>query len=68
MTPLRAVLDANAAFTTFATEYIQRVHPAAENFDVTPALMDEFQTQISARNIRPGLRNGPANGIGSGTG
>jgi carboxyl-terminal processing protease len=55
MTPLRAFLDANAAFTSFATEYIQRVHPAVENFDVTPALMDEFQTQLSARNVRPGL-------------
>jgi len=55
MTQLRAVLDATGSFTTFATEYVQRVRSIQENFEVTPAILDEFQTMLSARNIRPGL-------------
>jgi carboxyl-terminal processing protease len=26
-----------------------------ENFEVTPAILDEFQSMLSSRNIRPGL-------------
>ena len=55
MTRLRAVLDASGAFTTFATEYTQRVKNIDANFEITPALVDEFQGFLSARNIRPGL-------------
>jgi carboxyl-terminal processing protease len=55
MTRLRAVLDGSGAFTTFATEYTQRVKGIDANFEVTPALMDELQAFLSARNIRPGL-------------
>jgi carboxyl-terminal processing protease len=55
MTRFRAVLDATGAFTTFATEYTQRVRTISKDFDVSPALLDEFQTFLSARNIRPGL-------------
>ena len=55
MTQLRAVLDATGSFTTFATEYVQRARSIPENFEVTPAILDEFQTMLSARNIRPGL-------------
>jgi carboxyl-terminal processing protease len=55
MTRLRAVLDATGSFTTFATEYTQRVKGIDASFEVTPALMDEFQAAMSARNIRPGL-------------
>jgi len=55
MTQLRAVLDATGAFTTFATNYIQRVRTVSETFEVTPAVLDEFQAMMSARNIRPGL-------------
>jgi carboxyl-terminal processing protease len=55
MTPLRAVLDATAAFNAFATDYLQRVKAVPVDFDVTPELLDEFQAMLSARNIRPGL-------------
>ena len=65
MTQLRAVLDATGSFTTFATEYVQRVRSIQENFEVTPAILDEFQTMLSARNIRPGLAEWSAKGIGS---
>ena len=55
MTRFRAVLDATGSFTTFATDYLQRVRTIPENFDVTPAILDEFQSMLSSRNIRPGL-------------
>lgn len=55
-TPFRAVLEANGMFTWFATEWLQRTRPQiAPEFDVTNALMDEFQTALSGKNIRPGI-------------
>ena len=55
MTRLRAVLDATGSFTSFSTAYIGRVRTIPENFDMTPALMDDFRAMLSERNIRPGL-------------
>lgn len=55
MTPLRAVLDASGSFTMFATEYVQRVKTIPETFEITAEIVDEFQSILSARNIRPGL-------------
>jgi carboxyl-terminal processing protease len=52
LTRLRAVLDASGSFTNFATEYTQK-HRVEEGFEVTPALLDEFQLFLSQRNIRP---------------
>jgi carboxyl-terminal processing protease len=49
------VLEATASFPNFATEYLQRVKTLPSNFDVTPALLDEFQLFLSRRNIRPGI-------------
>lgn len=49
------VLEATASFPNFATEYLQRVKTLPANFDVTPALLDEFQLFLSQRNIRPGI-------------
>jgi carboxyl-terminal processing protease len=54
VTRLRAVLDATGSFTNFATEYTQK-HEVPESFEVTPALLDEFQVYLSQRNIRPGI-------------
>jgi len=56
MTRFRAVLEANGMFTSFATEWLQRSRPKiADSFEVSNALLDEFQTAMSARNIRPSL-------------
>lgn len=55
MTQFRAVLDATGSFTTFATEYLQRVRTLPDKFDVTPQLLDDFQAMLSSRNIRPAL-------------
>ena len=54
MTRLRAVLDASASFTVFATEFI-RTHKITNAFDVTPDVLDAFQVFLSQRSIQPGL-------------
>ena len=56
MSRLRSVLDASGAVTTFATDWLQRTRtPITDAFDVSNALLDEFQSAMSARNIRPGV-------------
>jgi carboxyl-terminal processing protease len=54
MNRLRAVLDASASFTNFATEYL-RTHKLNPDFEVTPQLLDELHSFLSDRQIRPGL-------------
>ncbi len=51
---LREVLEATASFTIFATEYL-REHKVAEDFTVTPELLDQFQVFLATRNIQPGV-------------
>jgi carboxyl-terminal processing protease len=53
-TRLEAVLDASGSFTTFATGYIAN-HKITQDFEVTPALLDDFQVFLSQRNIQPGV-------------
>jgi len=54
MNRLRAVLDASASFTTFATQYL-RDHKVTAEFEVTPEILDQFRAFLSERQIRPGL-------------
>jgi carboxyl-terminal processing protease len=54
MTRLRAVLDASGSFTTYATAYLA-THKVADDFEVTPALLDEFQGFLSEHGIQPGV-------------
>lgn len=51
---LRTVLEASGAFTSFATEYTRR-HSVPEEFEVTAALLDEFQGFLADRRIQPGV-------------
>ena len=51
---LRNVMDGSASFTNFATQYL-REHKVDAEFDVTPALLDQFRVFLSDRQIRPGL-------------
>nr|AIA15881.1 Peptidase family S41 [uncultured bacterium] len=51
---LRNVMDASASFTNFATQYLRDNKVDAE-FEVTPALLDQFRVFLSDRQIRPGL-------------
>lgn len=53
-TRLRAVLDATASFTTFATEYLAG-HKIDEKFEVTPSLVDDFKVFLSQRRIQPSV-------------
>jgi carboxyl-terminal processing protease len=55
VTRLRAVLDGSGSFTTFATGYVAD-HKITEDFDVTPALLDDFQVFLSLHSIQPGVK------------
>jgi carboxyl-terminal processing protease len=54
MDRLSMVLDASGALTSFATAYLQQ-HQVHEDFEVTPAILDELQLYLSERDIRPGV-------------
>jgi carboxyl-terminal processing protease len=54
MNRLRAVLDASASFTNFATEYLRNNHIASE-FEVSGEILDQFRVFLSDREIRPGI-------------
>ncbi|MGC8793828.1 MAG: S41 family peptidase [Bryobacteraceae bacterium] len=54
LTPFRTVVEASGAFTSFATEYIRR-HKVTEDFQVTPEVLDEFQSYLAQRNIQPSV-------------
>ena len=51
---LRAVLEASGSFTTFATGYVAD-HKISESFELTPAVLDDFQVFLSQRGIQPGV-------------
>ena len=55
MTPLRAVIEATAMFTNYATEYIAKAKNIGPEMEVTPAMLDDFRSELSERNIRPSL-------------
>ncbi len=50
---LSMVLDASGSLTSFAGEYLQQ-HQIHEDFEVTPAIMDELHLYLGDRNISPG--------------
>ncbi len=54
LTRLRVALDASGIMTAFATEYIQKNNIQA-NFEVTSALLEEFQVYAGQRNIQPSV-------------
>ena len=53
-TRLSMVLDASGALTSFAGEYVQS-HPVKQDFEATPAVLDQLQAFLSARNIQPSV-------------
>jgi carboxyl-terminal processing protease len=54
MTRFRAVLDASASFTSFATEYL-KTNKVTEDFEVTSQVLGQFQVYLSERRIQPGV-------------
>jgi len=56
LTRLRVALDASGIITSFATEYIQKHENfTGAGFEVTPALLDEFEVYAGQRNIQPSV-------------
>jgi carboxyl-terminal processing protease len=53
MTRLRAVLEGTGAFATFATDFLARNRNVTAAFEVSNAVLDDFQVFLSARSIRP---------------
>jgi carboxyl-terminal processing protease len=49
---LRMALVASGSFTSFATDYLLRNKVDAD-FEVTPAVLDEFEAYVGARGIQP---------------
>lgn len=54
-TRLRMVLEATGSFTSFATEALRKHRPLPEDFEVSPELLDEFQTYLAQRSIQPSV-------------
>jgi carboxyl-terminal processing protease len=52
LTQLRIALDASATITSFATDFIQR-HKITDSFEVTPAILEEFQVYAGEHSIQP---------------
>src|SRR5580692_1537641 len=52
MTRLRLVLDASGIITSFATEFIQK-HDVKGDFEVSAALLEEFQVYAGEHEIQP---------------
>ena len=55
LTRLRVALDASGIITSFATEYIQKHEHRNPDFEVTPALLEEFEVYAGQRNIQPSV-------------
>jgi carboxyl-terminal processing protease len=52
MTQLRVALDASGMYTSFATDFIQR-NKITDSFEVTPAVLEEFQVYAGQHSIQP---------------
>jgi carboxyl-terminal processing protease len=54
-TRLQNVLDGSGSFTSFATQYVAAHTPLADDFKVTPDILDEFKVYLSGRQIQPSV-------------
>ncbi len=52
---LRAALEATGSFTTFAIDYVRQHPVTSPDFEITPALLEEFRLFVSERRIQPGI-------------
>jgi carboxyl-terminal processing protease len=52
---LHAVLEATSSFTTFAIDWVKTHPEIGQDFEVTPALLDEFQLFLAQNRIQPGI-------------
>ena len=61
LTPFRAALEASGSFLSFAQRYTTGHRNIPSDFEVAPALLDEFQGFLSERRIRPTVAEWSAN-------
>lgn len=61
LTPFRAALEASSSFLAFAQRYTADHHSVSPDLEVTPGLLDDFQSFLSQRQIRPSLSEWSAN-------
>ncbi len=54
LTRLRVALDASGLITSFATDFIQK-HNAKSDFEVTAALLEEFEVYAGQHDIQPSV-------------
>jgi carboxyl-terminal processing protease len=54
LTRLRVALDASGIMTAFATEFIEK-SKIKSDFEVTPAVLEDFQVYAGQRNIQPSV-------------
>jgi carboxyl-terminal processing protease len=54
-TRLQMFLDASGSFPTFAAEYIRKHPGISESLEVTPQILDEFQSFLSSRRVLPSV-------------
>ena len=54
MSRFREALEASASFTGFATELTAK-EKVTSDFEITPAMLDQFKVYLSARGIQPGM-------------
>ncbi len=54
MTRFREALEVSASFTGFATELTAK-EQVTPDFEITPAMLDQFKVYLSARGIQPGM-------------
>jgi carboxyl-terminal processing protease len=57
---LRIALDASGSFVSFATDYTQH-NQVTQKFEVTPALLDQFQAYAAEHGIQPRIAEWAAN-------
>lgn len=53
-TRLSYVLDASGVYTAYATDYVH-AHKIGDDFDLTPAILDDFHVFLSQRSIQPSV-------------
>lgn len=61
LTPFREALEGSSSFLSFAQRYTSEGRKVPPDFTVTPELLDEFQSFLAERRIRPSLREWSAN-------
>ncbi|MBI3696709.1 MAG: PDZ domain-containing protein [Acidobacteria bacterium] len=61
LTPFRAALEGSSSFLSFAQRYTSEHRNIPESFEITPELLDEFQSFLSERQIRPSVSEWSAN-------